>query len=175
MNANEYVYRASTLALSQFEIEKRGLPLNVNNRFILKLRDVPIKNTTTDNEIIKLIYNYVISPHIVYTLTFDDECIEEGDRIYFGTTNYHRLYISKDSGEIRGADFEEENEVIFVAKDDKHFFDSLFLVLKLSSDLLKGKISIEDSNATNSTFAECVEMAGGRKYRFFYQSLGFLI
>jgi len=98
-----------------------------------------------------------------------DKIVKVNNYYVFAISSYSYLGCRRDDTEIIEFDYESYNILYEVASDDQAFLKTLLILEELYTFRCQDKLDLFDKKANKKYIDKCAEIAGGDRYRKFYQ------
>jgi hypothetical protein len=176
MNAIEFVNKLREIPTKQRVKELTDLGLDkafINeyiNSFIFKPKERGISEES--DEIINLVKNYIGNSVKIGMITFDIAPFEDKDYFFFGLFDVDHLVMSSKTGEILLVDYEAPNHIMqYCARNSECFLTAILEAAKFLEQLPYDDDLRDDQIKICEMASYCSNLAGGDKYKVFYNIL----
>jgi hypothetical protein len=176
MKSESFVYSLANIAPKREDFEKYSVSETFINDEIQRYHCVPRNDIQQSqlflSEVLELLNRYDCSRLEIGLVNFMNDYIESANYIQFGTVEMDLLVVNKVTLEVEVLDYAcPDHTIWYCASNGESFLDALFLSAQYLKTIMFGKLLDANSEGAESTVNICAYLAGGSKYRSFYDML----
>ena len=179
MDVKNYIEMLNNLTLSPEELIDNGHPKEIAKENSLMFYLPTKSDRFNENMPIASIIENCDTQYFEISAFRFTEIDDIGPYILFGEKDSNYLGISKDTGEIRHilypyimefkmGDLEAIEEALPAAAGESEFLKAVYHVAEMGQKILKNEFTIYDTEITEKYVERCASIAGGNKYREFW-------
>ncbi|MEP6612127.1 MAG: hypothetical protein ABJA76_09595 [Mucilaginibacter sp.] len=175
MTLEQYIQSLQNIKPSEKKLLQSGfteVPLHIIKNYVLEKKgNADINHNFPDSLIFNLFNTYDTWYLRFADFTFNREIVERDGLFIFGDSSSSELCFKSFDSEVMEIDHDEHTVLEYCAKDTESFLKALLFIFELYALRFQNLADVGDDIVNQKCLNDCVEAAGGIRYKRFYRDI----